>query len=64
MAAVFGALSEVLRDPGENEFRTLAAEYATAGGLNEQFLGALRSAGTFKVVENALDEVAHRLESE
>jgi pyrroline-5-carboxylate reductase len=64
VAAVFGPLSKVLRDTGANDFRTVAAEYATAGGLNEQFLGALRGAGTFEVVERALDEVADRLESD
>jgi pyrroline-5-carboxylate reductase len=44
-----------------SDFRTLADEYATAGGTNEQFLTALRRAGTFDVVERALDDVAARL---
>ena len=60
VAAVFGAL---LGTP-PNDFRVLADEYATAGGLNEQFLTELRRAGTFSTVERALDEVAHRLEGE
>ena len=37
-------------------------EYATAGGINEQFLTALRRAGMFDLVERALDDVARRLE--
>jgi pyrroline-5-carboxylate reductase len=39
-------------------------EYATPGGTNEQFLDALRRAGTFEVVARALDDVARRLEGE
>ena len=64
VAAVFGALSETLLHTEPNDFKALADEHATAGGLNEQFLTALRGAGTFEVVEHALDEVAHRLEGE
>jgi pyrroline-5-carboxylate reductase len=60
LAAVFGPL------PGAqpNDFSTLADEFATAGGTNEQFLAALRRAGTFDVVERALDDVADRLTGE
>jgi pyrroline-5-carboxylate reductase len=62
VAAVFGALSGTLHGTQPNDFRTLADEYATAGGTNEQFLTALRSAGTFDIVGRALDDVAARLE--
>lgn len=58
VAAVFGTLSETLLDA--NDFTELAAEYATVGGLNEQFLEALRGAGTFTTVVRALDDVARR----
>ena len=61
VAAVFGALSETLLDTRPN-FAALADEFATAGGINEQFLTALRRAGTFDAVDGALDEVAQRLE--
>jgi len=64
VAAVFGALSGALLGTQPNDFRTLADEYATAGGINEQFLAALRRAGTFSFVERALDDVAHRLQGE
>ena len=64
VAAVFGALSATLLDTPPNDFTTLADEYATAGGTNEQFLTALRRAGTFNIVDRALDDVAHRLEGE
>jgi pyrroline-5-carboxylate reductase len=62
VAAVFGGLSGTLLETQPNDFRTLADEFATAGGLNEQFLTALRRAGTFNIVDRALDDVAHRLE--
>ena len=45
------------------DFGTLAREYATVGGLNEQFLATLRHAGTFDVVERALDDLARRLDA-
>jgi pyrroline-5-carboxylate reductase len=64
VAAVFGSVAETLPDAQQNDFRTLADQYATVGGLNEQFLTALRRASTFDVVDRALDDVADRLESE
>ena len=64
VAAVFGALSGTLLRTQPSDFSTLANEYATAGGLNEQFLTALRRAGTFSTVEDALDDVARRLQGE
>ncbi len=53
VAAVFGAEA--------SDFSAQADEYATAGGINEQFLATLRRAGTFDVVERALDDVEDRL---
>jgi pyrroline-5-carboxylate reductase len=64
VAAVFGGLSGTLRAAQTDDFGTPAGEYATPGGTNEQFLAALRRAGTFDDVEHALDDVAHRLEGE
>ena len=64
VAAVFGALSGTLLGTPPHDFGTLADEYATAGGTNEQFLTALRRAGTFNIVGRALDDVGHRLEGE
>jgi pyrroline-5-carboxylate reductase len=64
LAAVFGSLSGSLVGSQPDDFRTLADEYATAGGTNEQFLAALRRAGTFDVVDRALDDVARRLHGE
>jgi pyrroline-5-carboxylate reductase len=61
VAAAFEALSGTLVG---NDFTALAEEYATAGGINEQFLTALRRAGTFNTVDRALDDVADRLRGE
>jgi pyrroline-5-carboxylate reductase len=62
VAAVFGALSGTLLGTQQTDFRSLADEYATGGGINEQFLTVLRRAGVFDIVNRALDDVAHRLE--
>jgi pyrroline-5-carboxylate reductase len=64
VAAVFRSVSETLPDSEQTDFAALADEYATAGGLNEQFLAALRRAGVFEDVDRALDDVARRLEGE
>jgi pyrroline-5-carboxylate reductase len=61
VAAVFGALAGTLSDAPPDDFNALADEYATAGGINEQLLTALRGAGTYDVVKRALDDVADRL---
>jgi pyrroline-5-carboxylate reductase len=64
VAAVFGALTGTLSGLQPKDFRTLADEYATAGGINEQFLTALRRKGAFNIVNRALDDVADRLAGE
>lgn len=53
VAAIFDGLA--------GEFDAVAADHATPGGINEQFLAALRDAGTFAVVDRALDDVMSRL---
>src|SRR5215218_4283206 len=47
VAAVFGSLSGTLLGGQSDDLMTVVDEYATAGGTNEQFLTALRRAGTF-----------------
>jgi pyrroline-5-carboxylate reductase len=64
VAAMFGALSETLPDSQSIDLSALADDFATPGGFNEQFLAALRDAGTYDSVEDALDGVARRLEGE
>jgi pyrroline-5-carboxylate reductase len=62
VAAVFGSLSGTPLASQPDDFGTVADEFATAGGINEQFLTALRRAGMFDIVDRALDDVARRLE--
>jgi pyrroline-5-carboxylate reductase len=64
VAEIFTGVSAALPESQESGFATLADEYATAGGTNEQFLTALRRAGSFDAVNGALDEVAQRLAGE
>ena len=45
VASVFGGLSGSLLSAQPTDFGTLADEYATAGGINEQFLAALSARG-------------------
>ena len=58
VASVFGGVGESLRG---GDFASLAQDYATPGGLNEQFATALREAGSFDVVARSLDDVLRRL---
>jgi pyrroline-5-carboxylate reductase len=60
VAEVFAGVAEPLRAPGL-DLAAMADEFATPGGLNEQFLAALRGAGVPEVVRRGLDEVAARL---
>jgi pyrroline-5-carboxylate reductase len=43
------------------DFNCLALEYATSGGINEQFLSSMKKAGLIQHVESALEEVLKRL---
>jgi pyrroline-5-carboxylate reductase len=56
VASVFGGLAATLGN-GQHDFEELAGEYATPGGLNEQFASALRQARTLEVVDRSLDDV-------
>lgn len=59
VAATFAGLAEATRS-GES-FARLARDHATAGGINEQFLGELEQAGTFETVARGLDRILDRL---
>ena len=60
VASVFGGVADKLRDSPE-DLESLARDYATPGGLNEQFATALREARALEVVERSLDDVLERL---
>jgi pyrroline-5-carboxylate reductase len=60
VAATFAPLGDQLRqDPVD--LAQLARDHATPGGLNEQFLKALRDADFFELVRRSLDEVEDRV---
>jgi pyrroline-5-carboxylate reductase len=60
VASVFGGIADTVRD-SPHDFESLAHDYATLGGINEQFATALREARTFEVVHRSLDDVLGRL---
>jgi pyrroline-5-carboxylate reductase len=59
VAAMFAGIAVSLR--GEQDFAHLARDYATPGGLNEQFLAGMTEAGVFAAVERGLLGVRDRL---
>jgi pyrroline-5-carboxylate reductase len=62
VAATFAGLADALRGR-EPDFAELARDYATAGGINEQFLGLLRQAHVFDTVDAGLNRILDRLVS-
>jgi pyrroline-5-carboxylate reductase len=60
-ARAFEAVSTSTAPAGADDFASLSGDYATPGGINEQFLTALREAGSFEVVRRSLDDVFARL---
>jgi pyrroline-5-carboxylate reductase len=64
VAAIFGSVSATLLDADAVDFAALTAAHATRGGINEQFLAAMRRARTFEIVGQALDDVGRRLAGE
>lgn len=60
VVATFAPLGETLRR-APTELAHLATDHATPGGLNEQFLEALRAADFFGLVERSLDQIENRV---
>lgn len=60
VAATFAGLAAQLRGQ-EPDFRELACDHATPGGINEQFLGVLEQARVFDAVDIGLNRVLDRL---
>jgi pyrroline-5-carboxylate reductase len=60
VAATFCGVAAGLQSD-DPDFVRLAREYATPGGVNEQFLADLDAAGSFETVHLALDRVFARL---
>ena len=56
-------VGEALLDAPDRTIHAHIGEYATAGGINEQFLSHLRQHGVFETVSEGLDSVLRRLEA-
>jgi len=61
IAGMFHGLGTVAANPSAETFPTLAAKFATAGGINEQVLTHLTQVGALKAVSDALDGVLSRM---
>ncbi len=63
MAQIFSGANNTAVDTPERSFQSLAADHATAGGINEQVLTHLAERGVFESVSEGLDAVMHRINS-
>jgi pyrroline-5-carboxylate reductase len=61
---LFLGLTTTAVDSPERGFQSLAANHATAGGINEQFLKYLTEHGLLTIVPEALDSVLQRISAE
>jgi pyrroline-5-carboxylate reductase len=59
----FGLTTTAVEAP-ERSFQSFAANHATAGGINEQFLKHLVERGLLTSVSEALDAVLHRINAQ
>jgi hypothetical protein len=61
---VFSGLTTTAVESPERSFQSFAANHATAGGINEQFLKDLVERGLLTSVSEALDAVLHRINAQ
>ena len=61
IARLFFGLTTTTIEAPERSFQSFAANHATAGGINEQFLKLLVERGLLTSVSEALDAVLHRI---
>lgn len=61
VAAMFGELAGSLQAP-DPDFRQLAKEHATRGGINERFAQIMTEQGVWEAVDGGLDQIRRRLE--
>ena len=64
VARLFLGVTTTAVDAGRRSFESLAANHATAGGINEQFLKHLVEHGLLSSVSEALDAILHRISTE
>lgn len=62
-AHMISEVGESLLDAPERSIHAHIGEYATAGGINEQFLSHLREHGVFETVSEGMDSVLRRFEA-
>jgi pyrroline-5-carboxylate reductase len=63
VATVFQGLADKAVSQPQHSFTTLAGEFATGGGTNEQVLAHLRNTGALAAVSDALDAVLQRMKA-
>jgi pyrroline-5-carboxylate reductase len=61
VARILPGLGESAAEAPSNSFRAMAADHATAGGLNEQLLRHLEERDIFTALTEALDQVMRRV---
>jgi pyrroline-5-carboxylate reductase len=61
VAQMFAELMKADSEGSNPSFQALAAEHATAGGINDQALRYLAARGLFESISEALDAVMHRI---
>jgi pyrroline-5-carboxylate reductase len=61
---LFSGLTTTAAESPERSFQSFAANHATAGGINEQFLKDLVERGLLTSVSEALDAVLHRINAQ
>lgn len=64
IARLFLGVTTAAADTAQRSFQSLAANHATAGGINEQVLKHLVEHGLLTSVSEALDAILHRISAE
>ena len=64
IARLFLGVTTTAVDTAQRSFQSLAANHATAGGINEQFLKHLVEHGLLTSVSEALNAILHRISTE
>ena len=63
VATVFQGLANLAVSQPQHSFTTLAGEFATGGGINEQVVAHLKNTGALAAVSDALDAVLQRMKA-
>lgn len=63
VAAMFGELASSLQG-ADPDFRQLAQEHATTGGINERFAQIMTEQGVWEAVDGGLDQIRRRVEGQ